>query len=126
MFNLPREVGKTEDGELITADIGRFGPYVKVGKLFVSIKDQDPLTISEQAARSAIADKQKAVAERNIADFGKLQILRGPYGPYVTDGKKNAKIPKGTDPEKLDQKAAQKLLDEAPDNKRRFRRRPAK
>ena len=126
MFNLPREVGKTADGQLITADIGRFGPYVKVDKLFVSIKDQDPLTISEQEAREAITDKQKAVAERNIADFGKLQILRGPYGPYVTNGKKNAKIPKGTDPEKLDQKAAQKLLDEAPDNKRRFRRRPAK
>ncbi len=63
MFNLPRVVGKTKDGEEITADIGRFGPYVKVGKMFVSIKGQDALTITETEARAAIAAKEKK--ERN-------------------------------------------------------------
>ena len=114
MFALPREVGKTATGQLITADIGRFGPYVKVEKEYFSIKDYDPFSISEAEARQVIKDKQEAAAKRVVADFGKLQILRGPYGPYVTDGSKNAKIPKDQDPEKLDEKAATKLLAEAP------------
>jgi DNA topoisomerase-1 len=117
MFGLPRTVGKTEDGQDILADIGRFGPYVKVDKMYVSIKDLSPFTITEAEAKELIAEKVQQVAERNVADFGKIKILRGPYGPYVTDGKKNAKIPKETDPATLDEKAAKKLLDEAPERK---------
>jgi len=121
MFELPRIVGKTEDGQEITADIGRFGPYVKVGKSFVSIKEHNPMEIDEKTARSLIADKAKVEAERVIADFGKIKILRGPYGPYITDGKKNARILKDQNPEKLDEKQAIALLAKAPDKKRRFR-----
>ncbi|MBX4197486.1 type I DNA topoisomerase [Candidatus Saccharibacteria bacterium] len=122
MFKLPRVVGKTADGEEITANIGRFGPYVQVGKLFVSIKGQDPMHISEKEARQLIAEKQEKERKKLIADFGKLKVLNGPYGPYVTDGKSNAKIPKEVKPRSLDQKAAQKLLDEAPKRPRRFRK----
>lgn len=122
MFELPRTVGKTEDGKDILADIGRFGPYVKVDKLFVSIKDHSPFTITEAEARELIAEKVKQVAERNVADFGTIKVLRGPYGPYVTDGKKNARVPKDIDPTTLDEKAAKKLLDEAPAKKRFVRR----
>lgn len=122
MFELPRLVGKTSDGQDITADIGRFGPYIKVDKQFFSIKDHDPMKITETEAKKVIAEKQKAARERVIADFGKIQVLRGPYGPYVTDGKKNAKIPKDQDPTKLTKKASQKLLDEAPAKKSRSRR----
>ena len=122
MFELPRLVGKTADGQDITADIGRFGPYVKVDKLFVSIKDLSPFHISETEARKLINAKKKQIKERNVADFGKIKVLRGPYGPYVTDGKKNAKIPKETDPTKVTEKMAQKLLDEAPAKKRFVRR----
>lgn len=126
MFELPRKVGTTPDGKDILADIGRFGPYVKVDKLFVSIKDLSPFTITEAEAREAIKEKEKQNKERNVADFGKIKVLRGPYGPYVTDGKKNAKIPKEVDPTKLDEKAAQKLLDEAPAKKRFTKRKFAK
>ncbi|MDQ3123653.1 MAG: type I DNA topoisomerase [bacterium] len=126
MFELPRLIGKTSDGQDILADIGRFGPYVKVDKAYVSIKDLSPFTISEAEARELINEKLKQIAERNIADFGKIKILRGPYGPYVTDGKKNARIPKETDPTTLDKKNAQKLLDEAPAKKRFSRRKPVK
>ena len=118
MFDLPREVGKTADGEVITADIGRFGPYVQVDKLFVSIKDHDPLKITETQARELIAAKQKAQKEKVIADFGKIKVLNGPYGPYVTDGRRNARIPKDDDPKKITEKAAEKLLDESPSKKR--------
>ncbi|PJE65665.1 type I DNA topoisomerase [Candidatus Saccharibacteria bacterium CG10_big_fil_rev_8_21_14_0_10_47_8] len=127
MFELPREVGKTTDGQVITANIGRFGPYVKVDKQFFSIKDHSPMTITEAQAKEVIANKEKAAKERVVAEFGKIQVLRGPYGPYVTDGKKNAKIPKDEDPTKLTEKACQKLLDEAPVNKGRGHRKfPAK
>jgi DNA topoisomerase-1 len=121
MFKLPRTVGQTKDGEEIIANIGRFGPYVQVGKLFVSIKGHDPMTISEQKSRQLIEEKREAERKKVIADFGKLKILNGPYGPYVTDGKKNARIPKDTKPKTLTQASAQKLLDEAPAKRpRRF------
>jgi DNA topoisomerase-1 len=125
MFDLPRIVGITTEGEEITANIGPYGPYVKVGKKFISLKDQDPLTITEAQAREAIAAHAEVAAKKNIADFGSLKILRGPYGIYITDGKKNAKIPKGIEPEKLSEAEAQKILTEAP-AKKPYRRRPKK
>jgi DNA topoisomerase I len=121
MFNLPRQVGQTADGSPITADIGRFGPYVKVADKYVSIKDHDPLTITEEAARLLIDQKIKEAKERVVADWGKIKILKGPYGPYVSDGKKNARIPKDTEPEKLTEKEAKELLEKAP-TRRGYRR----
>lgn len=122
MFTLPRTVGKTKDGKEITANIGRFGPYIKVDSVFYSIKDQDPLIIKEKEALEIIAAKEKQEAERIIATFGKVQILNGPYGPYITDGKKNARVPKETDPKKITEKQALKLLAEAPAKAFRKRR----
>ncbi|MEX1995603.1 MAG: type I DNA topoisomerase, partial [Candidatus Saccharimonadales bacterium] len=114
MFNLPRVVGKTEDGEEITADIGRFGPYIKVGGKYVSIKQGDPLTITEAEAHELIAQKAQEVKDRVIADWGKIKILRGPYGPYITDGKKNARIPKDLEPAKITKEEAAQILEKAP------------
>lgn len=123
MFKLPRIIGKTEDDQEIIADIGRFGPYIKVDKTYVSLKEPfDPFTIKETDALKLYKAKLTEIKKRNVADFGKLKVLIGPFGPYVTDGKKNAKIPKKTDPKKLTEKQAQKLLDEAPAKKRRFNR----
>ncbi|HET6622561.1 MAG TPA: DNA topoisomerase, partial [Candidatus Saccharimonadales bacterium] len=119
MFKLPRLVGTTDDGQEITANIGRFGPYVKIGSLFVSIKPEDPHTITLDKAKELYADKLKKEAEKNIADFGSIKVLNGRFGPYVTDGKKNAKIPKDTDPKSLDEAAAKELLDKAPASKKR-------
>lgn len=124
MFQLPRTVGTTKDGEEITANIGRFGPYIRVAKTFVSIKPEDPLTISEDKARELWEAKKKQEAEKYIQTFkgSKIQVLKGRYGPYVTDGKKNAKIPKDKTPEKLTLKECEKLLAESPARKRRFPR----
>lgn len=125
MFKLPRIVGKTSEGQEITANIGRFGPYVKVGDSYVSIKDGDPFSIDEAAARELIAAKRKADKERIISDFPDegIQVLNGRFGPYITDGSKNAKIPKDTDPKKLTLKTCQKLLKEAPAKGGRFTKR---
>jgi DNA topoisomerase-1 len=126
MFNLPREVGKTTDGQTIIADIGRYGPYIKVDKKFVSIKDYNPLRITEKEARERLKEAEAAAKAKSIADFGAIKVLRGPYGPYVTDGKKNARVPKDQDPEKITEAKAKKLLDEAPSKPRRFPKRKPK
>jgi DNA topoisomerase-1 len=130
MFKLPRLVGQTADGQDIKANLGRFGPYIQVGKLFVSIKPLDPHTISLEEAQRLYADKLQAEAAKNIADFGDgLKVLNGRFGPYVTDGQKNAKIPKDTDPKSITQAQAKKMIAEAPakgKGKRSFKRRTSK
>jgi DNA topoisomerase-1 len=123
MFKLPRTVGTTPDGETIKANIGRFGPYIQIGKLFVSIKPLDPFEITETEARELYADKLKKEAEKNIADFGDIKVLNGRYGPYITDGTKNAKIPKDTDPKTITEEQAKELLNKAPAKKKSFPRR---
>lgn len=120
MFKLPRLVGETEDGKEIKANIGRFGPYIVVDKTFVSIKPHDPHTITLDEARQLYTDKVKTDAEKNIADFGDgIKVLNGRFGPYITDGKKNAKIPKDTEPKNITHEQAKELLDKAPTKKAR-------
>ncbi len=130
MFKLPRTVGTTPDGQEIKANIGRFGPYIQVGKLFVSIKDHDPLTISEKDAQAAYAEKLQKEADKYIQRFkGGIDVINGPYGPYITDGKKNAKIPKDQEPAKLTEAECKQLLADAPakgKGRRNFKRKPAK
>ncbi|MDQ5971920.1 MAG: topoisomerase [Patescibacteria group bacterium] len=130
MFKLPRTVGTTPDGQEIKANIGRFGPYIQVGKLFVSIKDHDPLTISEKDAQAAYAEKLQKEADKYIQRFDSgIDVINGPYGPYITDGKKNAKIPKDQEPAKLTEAECKKLLADAPakgKGRRNFKRKPTK
>ncbi len=126
MFELPRTVGTTKDGKEIKANIGRFGPYIQVEKLFVSIKDLDPHTITEAQARELYEAKLTEQANKYIAQFKSgIKVVNGQYGPYVTNGKKNAKIPKGTKPEDLTEADCKELLEKAP-AKKRFVRRKAK
>ncbi len=123
MFQLPRLLGTTEDGKEIKANIGRFGPYIVVDKLFVSIKPLDPHTITLEEARKYYSEKLKAEAEKNIADFGDgIKVLKGRFGPYITDGTKNAKIPKDTEPKSITHDQAKELLAKAPAKKGRGRR----
>lgn len=127
-FKLPRIVGKTPEGLVIKANIGRFGPYIQIDKLFVNIKTLDPHTISEKEAIHLYNDKLKAESEKNIADLGEgIKVLKGRFGPYITDGEKNAKIPKDTKPESITIKIAKELLKVAPTPKkhRNFTRKKA-
>lgn len=121
-FKLPRLVGQTKDGEDIKANIGRFGPYIQVGKLFVSIKPLDPHTITLEEATELYDEKLKTEREKNIVDFGDgIKVLNGRYGAYITDGKKNVKIPKDTEPAAVTHEQAKALLSEAPAKKARRR-----
>ena len=105
LFKLPRTLGKTADGEDIITNVGRFGPYVKYGSKYVSLKEHDPYDVTLEQALEVIRLKQEADANRTITDFcadgDGIQVLNGRYGPYVTNGKKNAKIPKDRDPKTL-------------------------
>jgi DNA topoisomerase-1 len=124
LFVLPRSLGETAAGQPIVANIGRFGPYVKYGDKYVSLKDDDPYTVSLERALEVIRLKQEADANRIIADFGVegIQVLNGRYGPYVTDGKKNAKIPKDREPKSLTLAECRTLIEQAPERGRRFGR----
>jgi len=124
-FELPRALGQTPDGLAIKANIGRFGPYIQVDKMFVSIKPLDPHTITLNEALELYNAKLKADSEKNIADFGDgIKVLKGRFGPYVTNGEKNVKIPKDTDPGKITAEQAKNMLKAAPSSKgkRTFRR----
>ncbi len=122
LFKLPRELGETPEGEKVSANVGRFGPYVRYGSQFVSLKEDDPYTVELPRALELIREKKEADAKRLIHDFDGIRVLNGRYGPYITDGKKNARIPKGTDPAALTREQCQELLNQAPAKRPRRRK----
>jgi DNA topoisomerase-1 len=123
LFKLPRIIGRTSSGQEIAANFGRFGPYIKYGSTFVSIKPDDPFSITLERALELIAEKEEAEAKKHIQAFPgtDIAVLNGRYGPYITDGKKNAKAPKDKDPAKLSLEECQQLLEKAPAKKPRRR-----
>jgi DNA topoisomerase-1 len=127
LFKLPRVLGKDADGEEISAGIGRFGPFVRKGKLYASLKgEDDPHTVTLERAQELIREKQELIANRVITDFGDgIQVLNGRYGPYITDGEKNARIPKDREPKSLTHDECKALLEAAPSRPRRGARKAA-
>ncbi len=122
LFRLPRELGETPEGEPVQVNIGRFGPYVRYGKKFASLgDDDDPYEVGLERALEIVAEKKKLDANREIQVFEEegIRVLNGRFGPYVTDGKKNAKIPKEKEPAELTLEECQKLIAEAPARGRR-------
>lgn len=117
------DLGETPEGEKVSASIGRFGPYVKYGSKYVSIKGEDPHDIELEKALEFIAKKKEEDANKLIADYPDegIQVLNGRYGPYVTDGNKNAKIPKDTDPKSLTLEDCKEMIEKAPARKGRGR-----
>ncbi len=103
LFTLPRTVGKTESGEEIKANIGRFGPYLQVKTKFYSLKTDDPYTVDLNRALEIIKETDEAKEKSTIKTFEKekIQILVGQYGPYIKQGRKNFKIPKNAEAENL-------------------------
>jgi DNA topoisomerase-1 len=117
LFKLPRDLGLTEEGEPIQANAGRFGPYVRYGaRNFVSLKDVDPLDVTREQALELVAAHKQMLRERVIKTFPEagIEILKGRYGPFVTDGEKNASVPKDVEPDTLDLDTCRTMLAEAP------------
>ena len=124
LFKLPRTLGKTSDDETVSTGIGRFGPFIKYGTKYVSLKEYDPHEISLEQALRIIAEKKKVDAEKIIAEFPEhhIQVLKGRYGPYITDGSKNAKIPKEQEPSKLTLKQCLDLIAKSPTRKKKAKK----
>ena len=124
LFKLPRTLGETPEGETLVANVGRFGPYVKYGSKYASLKEDDPYTVTLERALEVIRLKKEADANRIIQDFAEagIQVLNGRYGPYITDKKKNAKIPKDRDPKMLTLEECRALIAAAPERGSRFGR----
>jgi DNA topoisomerase-1 len=123
LLSLPRDLGAGADGEVIVANVGRFGPYVKHGSEFRSLDATDDVyTITLERAKALLAQPKKSARRQRVAptelkalgahpESGEaVRILDGRYGPYVTDGTTNASLPKGLAPESLTMAQAQELL----------------
>jgi DNA topoisomerase-1 len=132
LFVLPRLLGETPDGEHITACLGRFGPYLNYGeKKNLSLKGLeekgdnpfDPYTITFEQALPLVEQKKIIEANKVIQDFEEkgIQVLNGRFGPYVTDGNKNVKVPKDQDPKDLSLAECEEMIENAPAKRGRFR-----
>lgn len=121
LFKLPRKLGLTADGLEVSASVGRFGPYIRYGDKFVSMKEDDPYTIELSRALELVEAKKIEDANRIIQDFEEdgIQVLNGRYGPYITDKTKNARVPKDREPKSLTLEECKELLAAAPVRGRR-------
>ena len=127
LFKLPREVGEFE-GATITIGAGRFGPYVLHNRKYVSIpKGEDPMSITLERAIKLIQEKRDAEKKRHLKTFeedDKLEILNGPYGPYIAYDGKNYRLPKNKldSAEELTYDECMTIIKEAPEPKPARRR----
>lgn len=126
MFQLPRTLGEYNDQPIIVKS-GPFGPYVENDKHRISLKDQDPFSIDLDQALELIEAKIEEDKNKIVATFDNLTILRGRFGPYITDGQKNAKIPKEfqEEPEQITQAQAKEWFEKtakAPKKRKRIKK----
>jgi DNA topoisomerase-1 len=112
LFRLPRTLGE-DGGEVVSVGVGRFGPFAKRGSSYASLKaEDDPYTIDLERALFLIREKEEIAANRIIKQFEgtTVQVLNGRYGPYISDGEMNGKIPKEREPASLTLEECQALL----------------
>ncbi|MCL1634959.1 DNA topoisomerase I [Luteimonas sp. SX5] len=114
LFRLPRKLGE-DGGHEVSVGIGRFGPFAKRGSVYASLKkEDDPYTIDLARAVFLINEKEEIARNRIIKAFegSDIQVLNGRYGPYISDGKLNGRIPKDREPASLTLEEVQKLMEE--------------
>ncbi len=134
-LSLPRSLGEDpENGEEVVATTGRYGPFIKRGKDTRSLQPEDDvytigleraleLMAQPKARRGRARAARKVLREMGTNEQGaKIQLLDGPYGPYLTDGDLNASLPKGTDPESVTPELAARILSERGKPPKRMRR----
>jgi DNA topoisomerase-1 len=113
LFKLPRKLGEN-NGEEVSVGIGRFGPFAKRGSTYASLKkEDDPYTIDLARAVFLIEEKEEIARNRIIKEFpgSDIQVLNGRFGPYLSDGKLNGRIPKDREPASLTLEEAQALME---------------
>jgi DNA topoisomerase-1 len=114
LFLMPRALGQDKD-EDVSVGIGRFGPFAKRGSTYASLKkEDDPYTIDLARAVFLIEEKEEIARNRIIKEFegSDIQVLNGRFGPYISDGRMNGKIPKDREPASLTLAEVQQLMEE--------------
>jgi len=114
LFRLPRKLGES-NGEEVSVGIGRFGPFAKRGSTYASLKkEDDPYTVDLAHAVFLIEEKEEIARNRIIKEFdgSDIQVLNGRYGPYISDGKLNGRIPKDREPASLTLDEVTRLMEE--------------
>ncbi|OOW63141.1 DNA topoisomerase, partial [Xanthomonas cissicola] len=112
LFKMPRALGQDKDQD-VSVGIGRFGPFARRGSTYASLKkEDDPYTIDLARAVFLIEEKEEIARNRVIKEFdgSDIQVLNGRFGPYISDGKLNGKIPKDREPASLTFEEVQQLL----------------
>jgi len=115
LFEMPRKLGVDPNGEEVSVGIGRFGPFAKRGSTYASLKkEDDPYTIDLDRAIFLVEEKEEIARNRVIKEWPghDVQVLNGRFGPYISDGKLNGKIPKDREPSSLSLEETLKLLEE--------------
>jgi DNA topoisomerase-1 len=118
LFRLPRTVGEYE-GQPLIVNIGKYGPYVKHGAKFYSLSpSDDPMAVTEERLVALIAEKRVEDSKKVLVEFAEnenAKVLNGKYGPYIVFGKRNIRIPKGTEPTTLTYADVLKLAEGQPE-----------
>ncbi len=115
LFDMPRRLGADANGEEVSVGIGRFGPFAKRGSTYASLKkEDDPYKIDLARALFLIEEKEEIARNRVIKEWPghDVQVLNGRFGPYISDGKLNGKIPKDREPASLSLEETLQLLEE--------------
>jgi DNA topoisomerase-1 len=119
LFRLPRSLGMYEGDEMVIG-IGKFGPYVRYRSKFYSLKKgvDDPYSVTIERAAEIIREKGESDKKKVIKDFGEIRLLNGRYGPYLTQDKKNYRLPKGTLVEKLTKEDCIRIIEKSEKTKK--------
>jgi DNA topoisomerase I len=120
LFRLPRSLGEYDGGEMVVGT-GRFGPYIRYNGKFFSLKKgvDDPYTVTPERAVEIILEKNDSDKKKVLKDFGDIMVLNGRYGPYLVKDKKNFRIPKGTDAEKLSKEECIEIIGKSEKTKKK-------
>lgn len=119
LFRLPRSLGIYEGDEIVVG-IGKFGPYIRYRNKFYSLKKgtDDPYSVTIERAAEIILEKSENDRKRVLKDFDEIKLLNGRYGPYLARDKKNFRLPKGTDIEKLTKDDAVRIIEKSEKTKK--------
>ena len=119
LFVLPRTLGEY-NGQPVICSKGKYGPYVKYGSAYVSLKrGQDPYTITLETAVKLIEEHEAQQKNKDIKAFPEadIYVLNGRFGPYIKHAGANYKIPRGTDPASLTEEQCRTIIDSAGEKK---------
>jgi DNA topoisomerase-1 len=108
------------EGDEMVVGIGKFGPYVRYRSKFYSLKKgvDDPYSVTIERATEIIREKGESDKKKVVKDFGEIRLLNGRYGPYLTQDKKNYRLPKGTQAEKLTKEDCIRIIEKSEKTKK--------